>query len=63
MRKFTQRKDMSLIKLRETVKDREGWCAAAHGVTKSWALNDNNSKEEQNMYEYDRTYFRKGRQG
>ena len=54
---------MSLIKLRETVKDREGWCAAAHGVTKSWALNDNNSKEEQNMYEYDRTYFRKGRQG
>ena len=28
--------DMSLNKLREIVKDREAWCAAAHGVTKSW---------------------------
>ena len=27
--------DMSLSKLRETVEDREAWCAAAHGVTKS----------------------------
>ena len=27
--------DMSLSKLREMVKDREGWCAAVHGVTKS----------------------------
>ena len=27
--------DMNLSKLRETVKDREGWHAAAHGVTKS----------------------------
>ena len=32
---------MSLSKLREIVKDREGWCAAVHGVTKSWTqLND-----------------------
>ena len=27
--------DMSLSKLRETVKDREAWLAAVHGVTKS----------------------------
>ena len=26
---------MNLSKLPETVKDREGWCAAVHGVTKS----------------------------
>ena len=27
---------MSLSKFRETVKDREAWHAAVHGVTKSW---------------------------
>ena len=28
--------DMNLSKLWETVKDREAWCVAVHGVTKSW---------------------------
>ena len=36
--KFSLRKfgEMSLNKLQELVMDREVWCAAAHGVTKSW---------------------------
>ena len=28
--------DMSVSKLRETVRDREAWHAAVHGVAKSW---------------------------
>ena len=30
--------DINLSKLQEIVKDREAWCAAIHGVTKSWTL-------------------------
>ena len=30
------RLDVNLSKLQEIVKDREAWCAAVHGVTKSW---------------------------
>ena len=33
---ITDSRDMSLSKLRGTVKDREAWRAAVHGVTKSW---------------------------
>ena len=32
---ITNSMDMNLSKFQETVKDREAWCAAVHGVTKN----------------------------
>ena len=41
---ITNPMDMNLSKLQEIVKDREAWCSAVHGVTKSWTrLNDYNN--------------------
>ena len=33
--------DMNLSKLQEIVKNKEAWCAAVHGVTKSWTQLNN----------------------
>ena len=36
--------DMNLSKLQEIVNNREAWCAAVHGVTKTQTQLNNNNK-------------------
>ena len=46
---ITNSMDMSLSKLRELVMDRGAWCAAIHGITKSWT---HDSATELNWIEF-----------
>ena len=44
---FTDSMDMSLSKFQVTVKDRDTWCAAVHGITKGWTIE---TEQQQQMW-------------
>ena len=43
---ITDSMDISLSKIREMVKDREAWCAAVRGVTKSHTRHEALNKQD-----------------
>ena len=47
---ITDSMDMSLSKLREIMKDREAWHAAAHGVAKNWTWFDNQTTTQSRLH-------------
>ena len=53
LRGITKSMDMSLSKLQQIVKDREAWCVAVHGVTKSQTRLNNSSNKYYDGQEMD----------